>query len=198
MIWAKRQLPKKRVHVESAEIDTEVFHMSDDNSEDKVPWFVRLHVAERDFEIGDPLAVDAGVLACFEGGIPIPDWAMPELATRAEIALGVKKAPPKRGGPQSNPTNLSRDRHKRFAAICMVMAAEDERLKGDRKFEIAKKALDSIGVFYEAHTLKRYWKENRKRSGASSQIHLDKAELQHSWSMERFKAAITNTLLEIE
>lgn len=61
------------------------------------PWARRLE-AETEFRDGDPLAIDACVLACHDDGAAIPDWTVEELARRARINLGIDEDPSKKGG----------------------------------------------------------------------------------------------------
>ena len=164
--------------------------MDSTDSEGTIPWFIRLDVAKQDLEAGDPLAIDECVLACHEGGEPIPEWAMPALAERSKIKLGLKPDPAKRGGPHANPRRAGKDRKRQFAVFCAMVAAVKNGYKGDFKLELVQYLLRERGILYECETIVKIYKNMKKKYKVPDYV--------ESWPVERFELGIENYRIEVE
>jgi hypothetical protein len=163
--------------------------MGDHGKNDDVPWSVRLYMAEQDFVAGIPLAIDECVRACFEGGQPIPEWAMPTLAERAEISLGLKPDPRKKGGQHANPKRAGENRNKQLAAFYAMLVARRYGYKGDKKLDLTQRLLLEQGIPndgepYDCETIEKYYKKLKKEFG------IDKYP--NSYWIQKFELAIAN------
>jgi hypothetical protein len=156
--------------------------MDSTETDGHIPWFLRLFVAKQDYEAGDPLAIDECVLACHEGREPIPEWAMPALAERSKIRLGIISDPAKRGGPHANPHRAREDRMRQFAAFCAMLAAQKSGYKGDRKLDIVRYLLRQNDIKYECETIEKIYKDLKKKLNISDHV--------NSWPVEQYEMAI--------
>jgi hypothetical protein len=164
--------------------------MDSTDREGPIPWFIRLAVAKQDSEAGVPLAIDECVLACYDGGKPIPEWAMPALAERSKIKLGLKPDPAKKGGPHANPRRAGEDRKRHFAVFCAMVAAWKNNYKGDLKLDLVRYLLNQEDIFYECDTIEKIHKKMKKKYKTSDYV--------NSWPVERFELGIENYKIEIQ
>jgi hypothetical protein len=128
---------------------------------DDAPAEHQLIQAKYDFEGGDLLAVYRAVEVCHRSGLPIPQWATPELAREARRILKISRDGDKRF---REAQTWARDRAimiARFAAVEAAMVENPDATQV-RHLDIAQHCLKEDGINIEVDSLKTVYNRVKK------------------------------------
>jgi hypothetical protein len=128
---------------------------------DDAPAEHQLIQAKYDFEGGDLLAVYRAVEVCHRSGLPIPQWATPELAREARRILKISRDGDKRF---REAQTWARDRAimiARFAAVEAAMVENPDATQV-RHLDIAQHCLKGDGINIEVDSLKTVYNRVKK------------------------------------
>ena len=121
------------------------------------------------YQDGDWKQAPRAALVALENGLPIPDWALPEVKIALRNACGLPVLKRRRGRHARG--QAWKDHMNQQAQLAALNAVEECGIKGKARFEVAKDALNREGVPTAVPTLQGVFKKRntlRKRSPSYS------------------------------